>query len=175
MWAISSKTLWIPLYILLTIMLFYKYSVRRSIICLLSIALMITLVDQTCSTLIRPLIGRMRPSNPDNPLASIIHIVNSYRGGRFGFPSCHAANCFALATFLSLVFRKGIIISFLFSWATIVSWSRIYLGVHYPGDILVGASIGSGLAYMVYYLKCNIAKPTNFIKVYLIKFGIIPR
>lgn len=148
MWEISRKWTWVPLYILLSAFVFRKYNTTGGIVCLLIIAAMITATDQTCAGIIRPVFGRLRPSSPDNPLSSLLHFVNDYRGGRFGFPSCHAANTFALALFLSLLFKNRLFTIAIISWSLLVSYSRLYLGVHYPSDILGGLLIGALFAIL---------------------------
>lgn len=148
MWEISRKWTWVPLYILLSAFVFRKYNTAGGIVCLLIIAAMITATDQTCAGIIRPVVCRLRPSSPDNPLSSLLHLVNDYRGGRFGFPSCHAANTFALALFLSLLFKNRLFTIAIISWSLLVSYSRIYLGVHYPSDILGGLLIGALFAIL---------------------------
>jgi undecaprenyl-diphosphatase len=98
----------------------------------------------------KPFFGRLRPSW-EPTLEGMVHIVDGYRGGSFGFASSHAANTFATATFLVLLFRgkkPGMV--WLFIWCTLVSYTRIYLGVHYPLDILCGALVGAMLAFVVY-------------------------
>jgi len=100
----------------------------------------------------------LRPSHePD--LQDKVHIVNDYRGGRYGFVSSHAANSFALAMLISLLVRKRRWVALFFLWAILVSYSRIYLGVHYPGDIFGGALVGIMCAYIVFkamqYLPCS--------------------
>lgn len=148
MWEISRKWTWVPLYILLSAFVFRKYNIAGGIVCLLIIAAMITATDQTCAGIIRPVVCRLRPSSPDNPLSSLLHLVNDYRGGRFGFPSCHAANTFALALFLSLLFKNRLFTIAIISWSILVSYSRLYLGVHYPSDILGGFLIGALFAIL---------------------------
>lgn len=143
MWVISSKYFWVPFYVLLAFYFVRRLGWRRALVCILLIGLVVTLVDQTCSHLIRPIVQRMRPSNPDNPLSQYIHIVNVYRGGRFGFPSCHAANCFSLAILTAVFMRVRWLTATMFAWAVTVSYSRIYLGVHYPGDLLSGFLVAS--------------------------------
>ena len=133
--------------------------------CLAAIALTITFADQVCAGLIRPVVERLRPANPENPISDLVHVVNNYRGGRYGFPSCHASNSFGLAFFLVFLFRKQWLSLFILLWATLNCYTRIYLGVHYPGDLIVGAVIGCcGAALMCYLLK-KIAKGTSFGKV----------
>lgn len=161
MWCISGRWIWVPFYAVLAYLLFRRMSWKRASICLVTIGLIILAADQTCATLIRPEIGRLRPANLNNPLSSFVHVVNGCRGGRYGFPSCHAANTFALAVFMSLVIRHKWFTVMMFSWAFIVSYSRMYLGVHYFGDLFCGATIGSLFAVLFYYLQNNLFKRLN--------------
>lgn len=161
MWCISGRWIWLPFYAVLAYLLFRRMSWKRASICLVTIGLIILAADQTCATLIRPEIGRLRPANLNNPLSSFVHVVNGYRGGRYGFPSCHAANTFALAVFMSLVIRHKWFTVMMFSWAFIVSYSRMYLGVHYFGDLFCGATIGSLFAVLFYYLQNYLFKRLN--------------
>lgn len=151
MWTLSDRYVWVPFYLLLAVCVFRKAQKPwKALACLLLIGLTITAADQTCSHLIRPMVERLRPSNLNNPISDLVHIVNGYRGGRYGFPSCHAANTFALAVFLSLFFRKTWVSALMLVWAVMVSFSRLCLGVHYPGDILVGMLVGSLYAVLFY-------------------------
>lgn len=161
MWCISGRWIWLPFYAVLAYLLFRRMSWKRASICLVTIGLIILAADQTCATLIRPEIGRLRPANLNNPLSSFVHVVNGCRGGRYGFPSCHAANTFALAVFMSLVIRHKWFTVMMFSWAFIVSYSRMYLGVHYFGDLFCGATIGSLFAVLFYYLQNYLFKRLN--------------
>lgn len=161
MWCISGRWIWVPFYAVLAYLLFRRMSWKRASICLVTIGLIILAADQTCATLIRPEIGRLRPANLNNPLSSFVHVVNGYRGGRYGFPSCHAANTFALAVFMSLVIRHKWFTVMMSSWAFIVSYSRMYLGVHYFGDLFCGATIGSLFAVLFYYLQNYLFKRLN--------------
>lgn len=144
----SGRFIWIPTYAALLIVMLRRYSWPKVICLLVGIALSITLADQICATLIRPIFERLRPSNPDNPLSTLTHIVNGYRGGAYGFPSCHAANSFALAVFAATMLRQRSFTIFVITWAVINCYSRVYLGVHYPGDLIVGALIGSIVGFM---------------------------
>jgi undecaprenyl-diphosphatase len=138
---ISEKLVWIPLYIYLVYLIFKDYS-KAGWLALIGITLTITLADQVASTLMKPFFARLRPSHEPS-LQSLVHIVDGYKGKSFGFASSHAANTFGIATFLFLLLgKKRKWIALLFFWAAVVTYSRIYLGVHYPGDILVGGLIG---------------------------------
>ena len=147
MWQVSHTLFWIPLYILLLFVLFQKLEVKKCIFCLILLILLIITTDQLGSTVIRPLIGRLRPSSPMDPISQVLHFVNDYRGGTFGFPSSHAANTFALTTFMSFILKSNWVRYGMLIWALLVTSSRIYLGVHYPTDIIAGAFLGIVLGY----------------------------
>lgn len=161
MYAFSGKFIWIPMYASILFVMFKRFSMRQVLMLALGIALTITLADQICATVIRPVFERMRPSNTANPLSALIHIVNDYRGGRYGFPSCHASNSFALAVYASLMLRHRSFTWFIFGWAIINCYSRMYLGVHYPGDLLVGGIIGAASGFVCYNLTKFVACKTG--------------
>lgn len=151
MWLISDRWIWIPLYLVLLIYIYRRFGAKKCVIVVLMIALLILVTDQSCAKFLRPLFGRLRPSHPENPVSEAVMLVNGYRGGRFGFPSCHAANTFALAIFLSLCVKNKTFTILIISWSVIVSVSRMYLGVHYPGDVVCGWLVGSLFALIIYY------------------------
>lgn len=149
----SGKIVWIPLYISLLYCFIRNYGVKHGIMLAVMTGIVIALADQTCATFIRPYVQRMRPSNPDNPLSAMVHLVNGYHGGRYGFPSCHAANTFGLTAIVYLITRNRTATITLVLWAALNCYSRMYLGVHYPGDIFVGACVGCLCAIVVYYIS----------------------
>jgi undecaprenyl-diphosphatase len=159
MWHISGKFIWIPLYALILYAIIRRYKVQ-GLYFVAGIILTIVAADQI-SVLIKNGVERLRPShNPE--FEGLIHIVNNYRGGTYGFVSSHAANSFGLATFVALIFHKQWITVAMLSWALVVSYSRIYLGVHYPADIVCGGMLGSLLAVVLFYatkfLLCRLGK-----------------
>ena len=142
MMLFSGKIIWAPMYAALLFVVVRNFRWRQVVAVVLGVAFAIAIADQVCASVIRPVVCRLRPSNLENPISSAVHIVNGYRGGAYGFPSCHAANSFALAAFMSLLFANWRLSLTLFGWAVVNSYSRVYLGVHYPGDLIVGALIG---------------------------------
>ncbi|MDE6079995.1 MAG: phosphatase PAP2 family protein [Duncaniella sp.] len=158
-WVISYRFTWIPLYCVFAWMLFRRFTVKSAVAILLTIGLMITLCDQISSHVIRDAVCRLRPSNPDNPLSACITLVDGYRSGRYGFPSSHAANTIGLATMLSLVMRRRWFTGAIFVWAVIVCYSRLYLGVHYPTDLLAGGCLGAAIALTCYMLLLRFYPP----------------
>ena len=147
--AMTNGPFWLPLFIVVIGFIIYK-SRWKAIAVFLFLALVIVFADRISSGLLKPWVGRLRPSHePD--LENILHFVNGYKGGLYSFVSSHAANAFGVATFLWLVLRKSINwIWIMYVWAIIFSFTRIYLGVHYPSDILGGAVLGLILGLGVY-------------------------
>ncbi len=151
MYQISYRYNWIPFYAFLTVLIFLKFKLR-GLWALLFIVFLIFLSDQTANIL-KDSTMRLRPSH--NPvIADLVHIVRDRRGGQFGFVSGHAANSFALAIFMIKILksRHPWLIPVMIVWASLKAYSRIYLGVHYPGDVLVGAAMGIFWALVVYWL-----------------------
>lgn len=152
MWIFTGKWTWLPMYAMILYVLYKNFNLRLTLFVALVIALTITYTDQLCATWIRPAVERLRPSNLNNPLSEFVHIVNGKRGGSYGFPSCHSANSFGLAFFLLFFFRQRRLNVFILCWALLNCYTRIYLGVHYPGDLLAGMFVGLSGALVFYYL-----------------------
>jgi undecaprenyl-diphosphatase len=151
MYYISEKFFWIPFYMLLLWACYRQYGWKVLLILLLS-AVLITMSDQL-SGLLKSTVQRFRPSR-DETLEGLVHIVYGKRGGRFGFVSSHAANSFALAIFMIHLLRNKVkyIVPVMITWASLKSYSRIYLGVHYPADIIGGAILGIVCALIIIQL-----------------------
>jgi len=147
---VSERFFWVPLYLCLIIFIFWKQK-KEGLYTLLFVGLLIVATDQIASSFFKPLVGRLRPCH-DPLLHETIRIVKSC-GGQYGFVSSHAANTFGAAIFLILLFGKKYKWMYvLLCWAILVSYSRIYLGVHYPGDILGGFLVGTVSAFLFFNL-----------------------
>lgn len=149
MWLVTKIATWIPMILMLLYLLYFKKGWRKTVAVVLAIALVILIADQVSASIIKPLVERARPSHNES-LQSTIHIVNGYRGGPFGFVSSHAANCFGIALLLAMIFKNRLFTWTMVVWTTLMCYSRIYLGVHYPGDIVCGAILGFLAAWLVY-------------------------
>jgi len=150
-WIVSNKFIWIPLYLFIAYLIIRKYK-KQSWMVILATILVIVLTDQTSVHLFKNIFMRYRPSH-NLDLQNMVHIVHNYRGGLYGFVSSHAANTFGLAVFTALVLKNKTFWYLILSWAIIVSYSRIYLGVHYPADILGGAVVGTIIASIVFFFS----------------------
>lgn len=152
MMAFTSRWVWLPMYVALAWFVVRRLGWRNGLITIGGVCLAVMLADQTCAALLRPAFERLRPANLDNPLSEMIHVVSGYRGGPYGFPSCHAANTFALSTYMTLLNRRNHLWIWMFLWALGNCYTRMYLGVHYPGDIIVGAVIGVLISAALFYI-----------------------
>lgn len=149
-------------YILYALIIGYLAIRQRSgiILSVFLIALLITLADQTSSGFLKPTVKRLRPCH-EPEIKEMVHAPNGC-GGQYGFTSSHASNHFAIAFFLFPLFRQKFSWAWvLFPWAAVIAYSRVYLGVHYLGDVLVGGLIGAVYGYLLFKAGMLISKRTG--------------
>lgn len=149
MYWFSHKYIWIPLYLFIIYLIIREYKIKGLYLVLFAV-LIVVATDQLSSHLIKVLVKRLRPSHEPS-LAHIIHLGKEGIGGMYGFVSSHAANAFGIVTFLSLTLNKSFkyLKYSLILWAVLVSYSRIYNGVHYPGDIIGGIILGLIIGFIM--------------------------
>lgn len=140
---------WIPVGLLLLWIVYRQGGARSFFMVLGMILLGILISDQLSSSIVKPLTQRFRPAQ-DPHIMYLVDVVNDYRGGRYGFFSAHASNTFTVALFLTLLFRHRLAGFLLISWSLLNSYTRVYLGVHYFGDVLVGMLVGLLFGYGLY-------------------------
>lgn len=141
----TRTLLWIPLYLFFLFLLIRKYK-WQTLLILVFTAVMILVSDQLCN-LSKDFFHRLRPSNEPG---LTVHLVNGNKGGMYGYYSAHASNTFAIAVFMIMLLEKHIRNFYLpvLIWALFMSYTRIYLGLHYPGDTITGILVGSLLGYL---------------------------
>jgi undecaprenyl-diphosphatase len=149
MYIISGRATWVPLYLAILVVLAFRYK-RKFFVIILMIIIAITLSDQI-SVLFKNGFHRLRPCHEPS-LEGLIHLVNGRCGGSYGFVSSHASNAFTVAVLSLLLIRKRWFTYGMIFWALLVGYSRIYLGVHYPGDVICGSILGVLIGWGVYYL-----------------------
>ena len=172
MWIVSEKTTWIPLYLLLIGLLVWRYrqtannttkwlkKVPVCVVMIIAIAAAVGLSDFIASGILKGLVARPRPTRVPE-LEGVLHLVNGYKSGQYGFVSSHAANTMACGLLFSLIWRKKIATVGLMLWVAVNCYSRMYLGVHYPSDILGGLIVGALMAVVAYQV--------------LLKLGVLSR
>lgn len=153
---ITTTVTWIPLFALLVFFIIKKYK-KQSVVVLIGVVALIACTDIISAHIIKPLVGRLRPCH-DESLGGLVHIVNNKCGGQYGFVSSHACNLFGIATYTFFALRKYYKhIWLMFVWAAAIGYSRIYLGVHFPGDVLCGTILGILLAVIVWKVVNSIS------------------
>jgi undecaprenyl-diphosphatase len=166
MWYVSKMWVWIPVYAWMLYSLFSQKPRVHAFIALICIAFLLFLTDFLAVKLVKETVMRLRPTH-NTQLEGLVHMVrdelgNYYRGGRYGFFSNHASNFSGVATFFFLSMRpmKRIQIAFLALWVLLIGYSRIYLGVHYPFDVLAGFIYGSVAGLCMHWVFLKFTKKT---------------
>ena len=155
-YTLSQIPSWIPLYITIIFVMLQPSDGQKQkrwmkfILLLLFTALVFAFTDQISAGIIKPLVQRPRPSH-DGSIMDRLHFVNDYHGGAYGFVSSHAANCFGLAVWVSCLYKRRSLVTAMMLYAVLNCYSRIYLGVHFPGDIICGTVLGILCGWLGYY------------------------
>ena len=172
MWIISAKATWIPLYLLLIGLLVWRYrrpaptcvkwltKVPVCVVMIVVIAAAVGLADFIASGILKEWVARPRPTRVPE-LEGVLHLVNGYKSGRYGFVSSHAANTMACALLFSLIWRNKIATCGLMLWVAMNCYSRMYLGVHYPLDIIGGLLVGTLVALVAYRVLQTVGVVAN--------------
>lgn len=160
MWVFTGRLIWLPLVLSLVFVFTKRSNWREALFVILTIVVVATLCDQISSSFFKPMFARFRPSQ-DPELADLVKVVNNYRGGRYGFISSHAANSAGVVMITSLIFRARVYTISVFIWAAINCYTRLYLGVHFPGDILAGFALGLIIALLFYLLYSALRVPLS--------------
>ena len=147
----TTISIWIPLILVLVYVLIKNNSFKDFIMLLLFIVAVVGATDIISSGICKPFFERWRPTN-DPEIMYLVDVVDGIRGKDYGFTSSHAANSFGIATFLLLLIKNRVFTVSILFWAAMNAFTRIYLGVHYPGDILAGTFIGVVVGWSIYRL-----------------------
>jgi undecaprenyl-diphosphatase len=149
MHILSGKLIWVPLYVTILIYLVVTYK-RKFLIILIFIIIAATMADQF-SVIVKNLVQRPRPCH-EPALIGLVHLFNGECGGEFGFVSSHASNSFNVALLSLLFIKKRWFTISIIVWASVIGYSRVYLGVHYPGDVICGSVLGAFIGWSNYSL-----------------------
>ena len=162
--VLTSGLTWIPLYIsLLYIVIKNNETMKQIMLVIGCVFLCIVLSDGVADFIVKPLVGRLRPSN-DPLVMCTVDVVNGMRSAQYSFFSAHASNTFCIAMFFSLLVRKKSFVVSMVTWSLVNCWTRMYLGLHYPSDIIVGLLWGGIVGSVVYliYIKSYLRMYPDF-------------
>lgn len=173
--TLTTAATWIPLYVaLFYLVLKNNDSVQKILLIVACAGLCVLLAGTIDDMIVKPAVSRWRPTH-DPDIGMSVDVVNGYRGGNYGFFSAHASNTFSLAVFFSLLVRSRVLGATLVIWSFVNCWTRLYLGVHFPLDILAGLLWGATVGTLVYLFYLHImrrfATPSRYISTAYTKSG----
>lgn len=165
--TLTTASTWIPMYLALFLMVLKNNdNIRQVLLILAAVGLCVFFAGSLNDLFVKTEVARWRPAR-DTEIAMLVDVVNDYRGGNYGFFSSHAANTFSIAIFFSLLVRSHVLTFFLILWSLVNCWTRMYLGVHYPIDIMCGlvwgGAVGTAIWYLHYRIKKYMGKNLGFI------------
>lgn len=161
--TLTTATTWIPFYVSLLYMVIRNSRSMKNVgLVLLSAALCVLIAGTVDDAIVKPLVARWRPTH-DPEIGYLVDIVNGYRSGKYGFFSAHASNTFSICIFFCLLVRNRVFSCAIIAWSLTNCWTRLYLGVHFPGDILVGLCWGGLTGTGVYYFYRRITHYPRFL------------
>ena len=158
MYTVTDTFSWTLVIIVLLAIIFKNNTWKEALMVYVAMILLIVVADRICSGIVKPMVARWRPTQ-DPQLMYLVDVVRGYRGGRFGFFSGHACNTMCMAMFLSWLFRSTKVTLTLFFWSLSTTFTRLYLGVHYLGDVCVGFIVGAILGFGFYWLMEHYVHP----------------
>ena len=158
---LTNALTWVPLYLsLFYLVLKNNENIQKVLLVLAGAGLCVLFAGGIDDAIVKPLVGRWRPTH-DPEIGMLVDVVDGYRGGNYGFFSAHACNTFSIAVFFSLLVRSRLLTLSLVSWSLINCWTRLYLGVHFPGDILCGLLWGGFVGTMVFLFHRRLERGYN--------------
>lgn len=165
--ALTTAQTWIPLYVALFFLVIHNNeNIRQVLLVVAGAALCVMFAGSVDDLLVKPFVARWRPTH-DPQIAMLVDVVDGYRGGQYGFFSAHAANTFSLAIFFSFLVRNGLFTTAMIAWSLVNCWTRLYLGVHYPADIVCGIAwgsvVGASLSYVVRRIHRKMGRTQKYI------------
>lgn len=165
--TLTTASTWIPLYLaLFYLVLKNNDSVQKILLIMACAGACVFIAGSLDDIIVKPMVARWRPTH-DPEIGMSVDVVNDYRGGKYGFFSAHASNTFSIAVFFALLIRSRILTVALVTWSLVNCWTRMYLGVHYPGDILCGLLWGDIVGTCVWLFHRRIIGQTTTSQTYI--------